>query len=426
MKMIKHKNILKEAGILILAATLVFSTIPITATNSNETSKYVSAGLDDAPTPQHKSTFRQDWFSWLYYDGPNIGGIGYSGGLGVFETAVRFTPMELSNFTGYNLTTVQVFHGYNGGPPQPAHNGKLKIYDAGTSTAPGPLLYQNPFVSPVGNMWFNLTLTNPITIEGDKDLWVSIEWTMIEFTYPAGHDAGPHVPEKGDWVWNEEDGWGELYDHSPYSFNWNIRAKVITSNPPETPQQPSGPTQGAVGPEYTFSTSTTDPEGDSILYQWDWGDGTSSEWLGPFGSGATTLAFHNWTETGIYEIKVRAKDVHNAESDWSDPLALSIVAPALEIGNISGNLFKLNIVIRNTGGVTAAGVNWSITLDGGFILAGKKTSGWIIGIPAGGQTTVSSDFIFGFGKTVITVSAETPGSSDTATRNASVFLFFIR
>jgi len=140
MKMIKHKNILKEAGILILAATLVFSTIPITATNSNETSKYVSAGLDDAPTPQHKSTFRQDCFSWLYYDGPNVGGIGYSGGLGVFETAVRFTPTELSNFTGYNLTTVQVFHGYNGGPPQPSHNEKLKIYDAGTATATGPLL----------------------------------------------------------------------------------------------------------------------------------------------------------------------------------------------------------------------------------------------------------------------------------------------
>lgn len=426
MREILHKKILKKNFILLLTAIIVFSTISVTADTSMKPSKYMLASTDNIQPQQQKNNFDRDWFAWLHYDGPNFDAIGYSGGMGVWETAIRFTPIELGNFTGYNLTTVQVYHGWITGPPQPAHNGKLKIYDAGTSTSPGPLLYQQAFVSPEGNGWFNITLTTPIVIAGNKDLWVSIEWTMIEFTYPAGCDAGPHVPGKGDWVWNEEDGWGELCNHSAFDVNWNIRARVIISEPPETPQQPSGPAQGVAGKEYAFSTSTTDPEGGAILYQWDWGDGTLSDWLGPFGSGETTVAFHNWTKAGTYEIKVKAKDLHDAESDWSDPLVISIVAPVLEIRNISGGIFKINAVIKNTGGVDALHVNWSIFLKGGFIFLGKETSGKVLVIPAGGESTISSGVILGFGKTVITMSAETVGFSDTVDKNASVFLFFIK
>jgi len=89
-------------------------------------------------------------------------------------------------------------------------------------------------------------------------------------------------------------------------------------------------------------------------------------------------------------------------------------------------LFKVNAVIKNTGGVDALAVNWSIALDGGFILAGKETSGRIAGIFAGGEVAIRSDFIFGFGKTVITVSAETAGSSDTVEQDAFVLLFLIK
>jgi hypothetical protein len=200
---------------------------------------------------------------------------------------------------------------------------------------------------------------------------------------------------------------------------------------PSTPERPAGPTEGVVGVEYTFSTTTTDPEGEQLYYNWNWSDGVFSGWLGPFDSGDTVSAFHSWMKNGTYAVKVEAKDIHNFKSDWSDPKTIHILkaAAVLEIVNITGGLFKVHAVIKNTGGFNATGVNWSITLDGGFILSGKETSGRIMRIPARGEVTVSSGFIFGFGKTVITVSAETSGSSgssDAAEQDASVLLFFIK
>ena len=202
----------------------------------------------------------------------------------------------------------------------------------------------------------------------------------------------------------------------------------IGNPPPETPDVPSGPSNGVVWEEYTFCTSTTDPEGEQVYYMWDWGDGTVSEWIGPYDSGATACASHIWTEAGTYEITVKAKDVSGRKSGWSDPKTIDIVDTAvLEIGNITGGLFKVSTVIRNIGGVDATRVSWSITLDGGFILLGKETTGDILSLPAGDEVKISSDLICGLGKTVITVIAEcAEGSSDTKEVNAFVFLFFIK
>jgi len=199
------------------------------------------------------------------------------------------------------------------------------------------------------------------------------------------------------------------------------------SPPPEKPQRPDGPTEGFIGIEYTFSTSTTDPEGEQVFYLWDWDDGTPGEWTGPYDSGVTVYASHIWTETGEYDITVKAKDPNGEESEWSDSKTIYIVDTAiLEIGNITGSLFSVSAVIRNIGGADATMVNWSFSLDGGIILLGKETTGFILSLPAGDEKSISSSLIFGFGKTVITATAEcAEGSSDTKTRDAFVFLPFI-
>jgi hypothetical protein len=93
-------------------------------------------------------------------------------------------------------------------------------------------------------------------------------------------------------------------------------------NKPNKPEKPSGPITGKTGEEYTFSTSTTDPNGDDVFYWFDWGDGNNSGWLGPYNSGNEGSASYNWSVPGNYEIKVKAKDVYDFESDWSDPLPL--------------------------------------------------------------------------------------------------------
>ena len=103
------------------------------------------------------------------------------------------------------------------------------------------------------------------------------------------------------------------YDLSPASDT----VTISTNNPPNKPQKPIGPSNGKPETEYTFSTITTDPDGDQIYYLWDWGDGNFSEWID------TNEASYTWTYEDNFEIRVMAKDEFGGESDWSDPLAFS-------------------------------------------------------------------------------------------------------
>jgi len=90
------------------------------------------------------------------------------------------------------------------------------------------------------------------------------------------------------------------------------------NNPPYAPKKPSGPTICKIGKYYDYSTNATDPDGDPLYYKWDWGDGTYSEWLGPVPSGQTHVAYHSWSQWGLYKIRVKAKDVYGGESNWSE------------------------------------------------------------------------------------------------------------
>jgi subtilisin family serine protease len=93
---------------------------------------------------------------------------------------------------------------------------------------------------------------------------------------------------------------------------------------PEKPDPSVGPSSGKVNILYDFSASSTDADDDQIFYLFDWGDNNDSGWIGPFNSGDTCTASHNWSIKGDYEIRVQAKDMYGLESEWSDPLGMSI------------------------------------------------------------------------------------------------------
>jgi len=198
----------------------------------------------------------------------------------------------------------------------------------------------------------------------------------------------------------------------------------IITHPPEIPD---GPSEGVVRVKYTFSTRTTDPEGEKVSYMWDWGDETPTEWTDFYDSGVTVYASHIWTEPEKYNITVKAKDVYGIESAWSDPKTIYIVDKAiLEIGNITGGIGKISIVIKNIGSVDAIGVDWNLTLNGGLIIIGRQKTGRRGHLPAQSEISVSSDLIIGFGNTVVNVYAEIPESSAAKEQNAFVLLFFIK
>ncbi len=93
---------------------------------------------------------------------------------------------------------------------------------------------------------------------------------------------------------------------------------------PETPGKPRLVQQGKIGEESTFAASATDPDGDKLYFKWDFGDGTTSDWIGPHDSGEEITIFHVYERRGFYQIKVRARDSHLSLSEWSDTLPVRL------------------------------------------------------------------------------------------------------
>lgn len=100
--------------------------------------------------------------------------------------------------------------------------------------------------------------------------------------------------------------------------------QIYYSKSPSIPLKPSGPPSGKSGEEYVFSTSAIDPEGQNIYYLSNWGDNSEEIWIGPFMSGKEANINHTYDQDGDYEIKVKAMDIYGYESEWSDPLAISM------------------------------------------------------------------------------------------------------
>ncbi|HDM66759.1 MAG TPA: PKD domain-containing protein, partial [Thermoplasmatales archaeon] len=96
-----------------------------------------------------------------------------------------------------------------------------------------------------------------------------------------------------------------------------------SSKPPEKPVI-KGVNHGRIKKTYTFKIYSKDPDGDAIYYYIDWGDNTSSSWIGPYTANTTVEVSHTWVERGIYTIKVRARDEHGLMSTWSNPLIIRI------------------------------------------------------------------------------------------------------
>ena len=92
---------------------------------------------------------------------------------------------------------------------------------------------------------------------------------------------------------------------------------------PQTPSCPTGPDRGKIGLAYSYSASSTDPDGDWLSYTFDWGDGATSQ-TDFVDSGATAGLPHIWDRPGVYSVRVRAEDVYGASSQWSCAIEVTI------------------------------------------------------------------------------------------------------
>jgi len=104
-----------------------------------------------------------------------------------------------------------------------------------------------------------------------------------------------------------------------------IEPDIPPNTEPGKPDRPKGETNGKVGNSYTYETSVIDPDGGYVQFGWDWnGDVSLDEWSGIYLSGKTGKATHTWSEKGAYAIRVKARDIFGAESEWSNPLVVKM------------------------------------------------------------------------------------------------------
>ncbi len=94
--------------------------------------------------------------------------------------------------------------------------------------------------------------------------------------------------------------------------------------PPLIPETPRGPAVGFRDIVLACTTSTTDPAGGEISFQFDWGDNTRSEWSDWVAGGVAYVDTHTYTQTGEMKVKARAKNLKSKVSNWSQELTITI------------------------------------------------------------------------------------------------------
>jgi len=143
---------------------------------------------------------------------------------------------------------------------------------------------------------------------------------------------------------------------------WSPAKSVAISapnSPPATPGAPTGPASGVVGTAYSYSASTTDPNGDQVRYGWDWqGDGVVDDWTEYVSSGTQSTWSHTWNTAGTYNVKVMVQDESGDDSGWSPALQVTVSEVPSATGTISADPNPVVISGGSTTGTTI--LTWSV------------------------------------------------------------------
>jgi len=183
----------------------------------------------------------------------------------------------------------------------------------------------------------------------------------------------------------------------------------LPNNPPNVPHNPE-PVDDSTGIDVDSDVSWTGGDPDPEQYV------TYDVYFGTSNPPPLVLSDHpsesydpgNLEHETQYYWQIVARDGLNESSSstvWS--FTTGEIPPELEIGNITGG-FGVSVEIKNIGAGDAYDIEWGINFNGGFILIpnGGYVGGTIDNIPPGEIIKVKTGFIFGFGKTDVTVDVE--------------------
>jgi hypothetical protein len=153
---------------------------------------------------------------------------------------------------------------------------------------------------------------------------------------------------------------------------WSAAHEITIGQPPDTPSAPTGPDSGSPGTSYSFTATATDPNGNQISFQFDWGDGTQSDWSSFVDSGGSATMSHSWSDKSSYYVRVRVKDSYNDSSDWSSGHLIVITTIVLKVNPLflsfgdmgTGSTKTMTLQVYNSGDGTLSG---TISADSNWI-----------------------------------------------------------
>jgi len=128
-------------------------------------------------------------------------------------------------------------------------------------------------------------------------------------------------------------------------------------SPPATPAVPLGPSSGAVGVDYEFSSTALDHDGDDVSIRFDWGDGDTSDWSPWVRPGDPVSMSHTWSASGTFNVGAQARAPSSISSDWSAYVTLTCYYEWTRTFGGAGDDFGLSVLTASDSGYVLSGTD---------------------------------------------------------------------
>ena len=218
-----------------------------------------------------------------------------------------------------------------------------------TITPPEGTVYQNADVS------FKFMSTQP----QDKNVKYVVDWgDGTVDTSAIDYSSGVEATLKHTWTTPasyDVKAMALLADDPTLASDWS-EATSVTVGANESPAVPGivyAPLQTARNRDTKFTAMTTDPEGDSVAYQWQYDcvGGDLGGWTDFHTGGVPVDDYNKFSKIGTVFVKVHAKDIKGSIGPWSDSVMVKIdttgvvvwtwITPDEDEGNANGSALVL-------------------------------------------------------------------------------------
>jgi len=191
--------------------------------------------------------------------------------------------------------------------------------------------------------WYGAPTVDDIDNDGNIDIIVSYRDDEESMNYLEVISSNKLVKYPFDWP---------MFRHDIYSTG--LQSYIVPDQEEIPNEAPSVPEliyyskEVSIGQSCYFVVKSEDQNADKIQYGFDWNeDDEVDEWTDYYLSGEQLNITHIWNEQGNYNVKIKARDIHQEESEWSDPVGVIMPKPKVKtITNFESYLAEFPILYK--------------------------------------------------------------------------------